>query len=41
MKIEWTEGYEIRTAIENDKIIISANKEGLLNTIHWKKDPEN
>ena len=30
MKIEWVEGFEIRTAIENNEIVISANREGLL-----------
>ena len=30
MKIEWVEGFEIRTAVENNEILISANREGLL-----------
>ena len=30
MKIEWVEGFEIRTVIENNEIVISANREGLL-----------
>ena len=30
MKIEWVDGYEIRADIVNDKIVISANREGLL-----------
>lgn len=30
MEIEWVDGFEIQTSIENDEIIISANKEGLL-----------
>ncbi len=30
MKIEWVDGYEIRTAAENNEIVIAANKEGLL-----------
>ena len=30
MKIEWVDGFEIKTAVVNDEIIISANTEGLL-----------
>ena len=30
MKIKWVEGFEIRTAVENNEIVISANREGLL-----------
>ena len=30
MTIEWVNGFEIRTAAENNEIVISANKEGLL-----------
>ena len=30
MKIEWVEGFEIRTALEYNEIVISANREGLL-----------
>ena len=30
MKIKWVEGFEIRTVIENNEIVISANREGLL-----------
>ena len=30
MNIEWVDGFEIRTAAENNIIVISANKEGLL-----------
>ena len=30
MKIEWVDGSEIRVRIENEEIVISANKEGLL-----------
>ncbi|MBR3363514.1 MAG: hypothetical protein IKG53_01400 [Solobacterium sp.] len=30
MKIEWENGFEIKTAVENGGIIISANREGLL-----------
>ena len=30
MNIEWVDGFEIRTAIENNEIVISANREGLL-----------
>lgn len=30
MKIEWVDGVEIRTATENNIIVISANREGLL-----------
>ena len=30
MKIEWENGFEIITAVENGGIIISANREGLL-----------
>ena len=30
MNIEWVDGYEIRADIVNDKIVISANREGLL-----------
>ncbi len=30
MKIEWTDGFEIRVKIENGTTVISANREGLL-----------
>ena len=30
MIIEWIDGCEIRTAVENNEILISANREGLL-----------
>ena len=30
MKIEWVEGFEIMAAAESDRIVISANREGLL-----------
>ncbi len=30
MKIEWIDGSVIETAIENEEIVISANREGLL-----------
>ena len=30
MIVEWVDGFEIKTVIENDQIVISANKEGLL-----------
>ena len=30
MNIEWVNGFEIKAIVENDEIIISANKEGLL-----------
>ena len=30
MKIEWENGFEIETAVENGGIIISASREGLL-----------
>lgn len=30
MKIEWTEGFEILVKAENGKIVISANREGML-----------
>ena len=30
MIVEWVDGFEIKAVIENDKIVISANKEGLL-----------
>ena len=30
MKIEWVEGFEIKAVVENNGIVISANKEGLL-----------
>ena len=30
MKIEWVEGFEISAIAENSKIVISANREGLL-----------
>ena len=34
MKIEWVDGFEINTAMDHDKIIISANREGLLSLAH-------
>ena len=30
MKIEWIDGFEIKAAAENNEIVISANREGLL-----------
>ena len=30
MKIEWVEGFEIMAAAESDRIVVSANREGLL-----------
>lgn len=30
MKIEWVDGFEIKTVVVNNEIIISANKEGML-----------
>lgn len=30
MKIEWVDGFEIKVVAENDGIVISANREGLL-----------
>ncbi|MBR3365088.1 MAG: hypothetical protein IKG53_09485 [Solobacterium sp.] len=30
MKIEWVDGFEIKTAVENGGIVISANREGML-----------
>ena len=30
MKIEWIDGFEIKAVAENNEIVISANREGLL-----------
>ena len=30
MIMEWIDGFEIRTAVKNNSIVISANREGLL-----------
>ena len=30
MKTEWINGFEIRTAVNQDTVVISANREGLL-----------
>ena len=30
MKIEWVDGFIIKTTVDHDKIMISANREGLL-----------
>ena len=30
MKIEWTDGFEIRVRVDGDEVLISANREGLL-----------
>ena len=30
MITEWIDGFEIRTAVKNDSVVISANREGLL-----------
>ena len=30
MKVEWIEGFKIKTSVENNEIVISANKEGML-----------
>jgi len=30
VKIEWVDGFEIRAAVRNNSIVISANREGML-----------
>ena len=30
MKIEWVDGFEIKVAMENGEVVISANREGML-----------
>ena len=30
MKIEWVDGFEIRVKVDNDAVVIAANKEGML-----------
>ena len=30
MKIEWVDGFKIKAVAKNDKIVISANREGML-----------
>ena len=30
MEIKWVDGFEIKAVVENDEIVISANREGLL-----------
>ncbi len=30
MKIEWTDGFEIRVRVDRDSVVVSANREGLL-----------
>jgi len=30
VKIEWVDGFEIRAAVKNNSIVISANREGML-----------
>ena len=30
MEIEWVDGFEIKTVVENGGIVISANREGML-----------
>ena len=30
MKIDWIDGYEIKAAVVNNEVVISANKEGML-----------
>ena len=30
MTIDWVDGFEIRVSIDNNEVVISANKEGLL-----------
>ena len=30
MKIEWTDGFEIRVRADRDSVVVSANREGLL-----------
>lgn len=30
MKVEWVDGFEIKSVVENGEIIISANREGVL-----------
>ena len=30
MEIEWVDGFEIGTAVKNNSIVISANREGML-----------
>lgn len=30
MKIEWVDGFEIKAAVDNNELVITANREGLL-----------
>ena len=30
MKLNWTDGFEISVEIQNDEVVVNANKEGLL-----------
>ena len=30
MKIEWVDGFEIRVKVDNEAVVIAANKEGML-----------
>lgn len=30
MRIEWTDGFEIRVRVDRDSVVVSANREGLL-----------
>lgn len=38
MEIRWEDGYEIRIRTENDEIVLSANREGLLSLAEQLKD---
>ena len=37
MDMKWVEGFEINVRIENDAVVISANKEGLLSLANHLK----
>ncbi len=37
MNIEWEDGFEIQVKIEQDQVVISANKEGLLSLANQLK----
>ncbi len=30
MRVEWVDGFEIKTVVQNGEIVISANREGML-----------
>ena len=38
MRVRWEDGFEIRTAIDGDEVVLSANREGMLSLANIFRD---